>query len=57
MFEELLLVERPELADILVRLEGTIDELPVRFLDAPNVKVADDVAEMIEPYRSPRRVG
>jgi hypothetical protein len=49
MFEELLLVERPELADILVRLEGPIDEFPVRFLDAPNIKVADDIAEMIEP--------
>ena len=56
MFEELLFVERPELADILVSLEGPIDELPVHFLDAPNVEVANNVPQMVEPDRPARRV-
>ena len=57
MREECFLVKRPELADILVSFERPIDEFPVRFLDAPNVEVANNVPQMVEPDRPARRIG
>ena len=57
MREECFLVKRPELADVLISLDGSVDEFPVRFLDAPDVEVADGVAEMIKLDRAARRIG
>src|SRR5215468_10039459 len=55
--QEPLLVVGPELADVLVGLDRRVDELAVLALAAPDVGVADDVAEMVEVERPARRVG
>src|SRR5262249_17272314 len=54
--QEPLLVVGPELADVRVGLDRRVDELAVLALAAPDVEVADHVAEMIEAERSARRV-
>src|ERR1700741_2692263 len=60
MCEEFLFRPSPELADVLVGLDGLVPELeavlgPLRST-APDVERSDDVAEMIEFYRAARRV-
>src|SRR5215471_18508018 len=55
--QEPLLVVGPELADVLVGLDRRVDELAVLALAAPDVEVADDVAEMVEVEGPARRVG
>src|ERR1043166_3624665 len=59
--EKFLFRPSPELADVLVGLDGLVPELEAVFgplgSDAPNVERADDVAEMIELDRAARRVG
>src|SRR5579875_3954315 len=55
--EEPFLVIGPELAHILVGLDGVIDELAVLLLDFADIDVADDVAVVVEADRSARRIG
>src|SRR5438105_13615978 len=55
--EEPLLVVRPELAHLGIRLDGRVDQLVALALAAPDVEVADDVAEAVEVERPARRVG
>src|SRR6185503_4327751 len=55
--EEGLLVVSPELADILVGLDGLIHELAVLLLDATNVDIADHISVVVEFDRPARRVG
>src|SRR5262245_40317007 len=55
--EEPLLVVRPELADLGIRLDRRVDELVALALGAPDVERAHDVAEAIEGERAARRVG
>src|SRR5262245_20584780 len=55
--EEPLLVVRPELAHVLVRLDRGVDELVALPLAAADVERADDVAEMVEAERAARRIG
>src|ERR1700689_3963278 len=59
--EELLFRPDPELADVLVSLDGFVPELEAIFgafrPAAPNVEGPDYVAEVIELERTARRVG
>src|SRR5579864_3193277 len=55
--EEPLLVVGPELAHVRVRLDGGVDQLVALSLAAPDVDVADHVAEVVEVERAPRGVG
>src|SRR5437867_7744394 len=55
--EEPLLLVRPELAHVLVGLDGGVHELVALPLDAPDVEAPDDVAEVVELERTARRVG
>src|SRR5512147_2114050 len=55
--EEPLLDVGPELAHLRVRLDRGVDELVALALAAPDVEVADHVAEMIEGERPAGRVG
>src|SRR5499427_6545548 len=55
--EKPLLVVRPELADLRIRLDGRVDEpVPLPFA-APDIEVADDVAEVVEAERPARGIG
>src|SRR5689334_7638443 len=53
--EEPLLVVRPELADLRIGLDGRVDELVALLFHAADVEAADDVAEVVEAERPPRR--
>src|SRR5437868_7595259 len=59
--QELLLVVSPELADVVIGLHGLVPELETVFgaflAELANVKIADDVAEVIEFHRPAWRVG
>jgi hypothetical protein len=55
--EKPLLVERPELADIAVCLDGVLCQLAVLLHQLTDIGVADNVAEMVEVERPTRRVG
>src|SRR6266542_6913589 len=55
--EEPLLLVGPELTHLRIRLDRGVDELVALLLDAPDVEVPDDVAEVIEGERAARRVG
>src|SRR5262249_5591989 len=61
MREELLFRPGPELADVLVGLDGLVPELEAVLgslgPDPTDVDVTDDVPEMIELHRSARRIG
>src|SRR6202040_2629208 len=61
MRQILLLRPIPELADVLVGLDGLVPDLEPVFgalsADLADVEVADDVAEMVELERPARRVG
>src|SRR5580692_13046580 len=61
MREVFLLRPIPELADVLVGLDGLVPDLEPVFgalgADLADVEVADDVAEMVELERPARRVG
>src|SRR5437879_1556792 len=50
--QEPLLLVRPELAHVLVGLDGGVHELVALPLDAPDVEVPDDVAEPVELERA-----
>src|SRR6185312_5366539 len=54
--QELLLVVSPELAHVMVGLDGLVDVLSVGLLDTADVEVADDIAEVVELDRAARRV-
>src|SRR5262245_9144944 len=54
--EEPLLVVRPELAHLRVRLDRGVDQLVALALAAPDVEAPDDVAQVIERERPARRV-
>src|SRR5258708_4631718 len=54
--EEPLLVVRPELAHVRIRLDRRIDELVALALAAPDVEGPDDVAQVVEVERTARRV-
>src|ERR1700689_2971311 len=61
MRQILLLRPIPELADVLVGLDGLVPEFQAVFgafgADAADVEIADDVAEVVELERAARRVG
>src|SRR6266850_129402 len=55
--EEPLLLVRPELAHLGIRLDRRVDQLVALALGAPDVEVPDVVAQVIEAQRPARRVG
>src|SRR5262245_13162882 len=55
--QEPLLVVRPELTHVGIRLDGRIDELVTLLLAPADVETADHIAEVVEVERSPRGVG
>src|SRR5262245_47418968 len=57
LLQEPLLVVRPELAHVGIRLERRVDELVALPLAPPDVERAHHVAEVVEAKRSARRVG
>src|SRR5262245_9333874 len=54
--EEPLLVIRPELAHLRVRLDRGVDQLVALTLATPDVEAADDVAKVVEGERPARGV-
>src|SRR5262249_16261341 len=55
--QEFRFVVGPELADVVVFLDGLVDDAVAGLFHAADVEGADDVAEMIELDRAARRVG
>src|SRR5262245_28391412 len=54
--QEPLLVVRPELAHLRIRLDRGVDELAALLLAAADVEVPDDVAEVVEEKRPARSI-
>src|SRR5262245_37287794 len=55
--QEPLLVVRPELAHVGIRLDRSVDELAVLLVAAADVEGPHDVAQVVEAERAARRVG
>src|SRR3954464_9349290 len=56
VLQELVLLVGPELADVGIGLDDSVDVAAVLLLDLADVDVADDIAELIEPHRAAQGV-
>ena len=55
LLQKPLRISGPELADVVVRLDGLVDQLAVLLLNAPEIDVDDDVAVIVEADGTARR--
>src|SRR3954453_20961074 len=57
VLQELVLLVGPELADVGISLDHSVDVLAVLLFDLADVDVADDIAKLVEPHRAAQGVG
>src|SRR5262249_19656684 len=54
--EEFVLLVGPELADVGIGLDHRVDVAAVLLLDLADIRITDDVAELVEPHRTAQGV-